>query len=79
MTSEHSDSQPAVISSSFSSFIKGAGVGLIVFLLVGGVWQVSHFWWVMAGTSLFCGLINAVFHVGFKETLTVLLDNLPWI
>lgn len=69
----------SMIRSSLSFFIKGAGAGLIVFLLVGGSWQVSHFWWVMAGTSLFCGIISALLRLEFQKTIEALLDDLPWM
>ncbi|MBE9063169.1 hypothetical protein [cf. Phormidesmis sp. LEGE 11477] len=77
MASKRSEFRSAASNVSF--FLKGAGAGLIVFLLVGGAWQVTHFWWVMAGTSLTCGCVSAVLHLEFQKTLTALMDNLPWI
>lgn len=60
-------------------FCGGAIAGLIVFMLVGGVWQVSHFWWVMAGTTAVCGLLAVILRLEFQETLNALLESLPWI
>ncbi|MEL7225314.1 MAG: hypothetical protein AAGL17_10705 [Cyanobacteria bacterium J06576_12] len=79
MDSKHTESQSAVASGVFSFFIQGAVAGLIIFLLVGGVWQVSHFWWVMAGTILFCGFLSAALRLEFEKTLGALMDHLPWI
>ncbi|MGF1481903.1 MAG: hypothetical protein ACFB4I_20885 [Cyanophyceae cyanobacterium] len=58
-------------------FLGGAGAGLIVFLLFGGVWRVNHFWWVMAGTTVACGLLAVGFRQSFQKMLGALMDNLP--
>ncbi|MEO0926147.1 MAG: hypothetical protein AAFY63_09775 [Cyanobacteria bacterium J06643_13] len=58
-------------------FSGGAGAGLIVFTLFGGVWQVNHFWWVMTATTVSCGLLAVVFRRNFEKMMSALLDNAP--
>lgn len=58
-------------------FLGGASAGLIVFFLFGGVWQVSHFWWVMAVTSVACGFFAVVFRQSFEKIFSALMDNFP--
>ena len=60
-------------------FSGGAGAGLIVFMLFGGVWQVNHFWWVMSASMVSCGLLAVVFRQNFEKILSALLDNAPWL
>lgn len=60
-------------------FAGGAGAGLIIFALFGGLWHVTHFWWVMAATTIFCGLLAVVFRQNFQKMLNALMDNAPWI
>ena len=58
-------------------FSGGAGAGLIVFMLFGGIWQVNHFWWVMTATTIVCGLLAVVFRRNFEKMMSALLDNAP--
>lgn len=58
-------------------FSGGAGAGLIVFLLFGGIWRVNHFWWVMSASMLSCGLLAVMFRHNFEKMLSALLDNAP--
>ncbi|MCC5659787.1 hypothetical protein LC608_22990 [Nostoc sp. XA010] len=60
-------------------FAGGAGAGLIIFALFGGLWHVTHFWWVMAATTMFCGLLAVVFRQNFQKMLHALMDNAPWM
>ena len=58
-------------------FLGGTGAGLIIFLLFGGVWHVNHFWWVMAITTVACGLLAVVFRQNFEKMLSALMDSFP--
>lgn len=60
-------------------FAGGAGAGLIIFALFGGLWHITHFWWVMAATTIFCGLLAVVFGQNFQQMLNALMDNAPGI
>ncbi|WP_346291373.1 hypothetical protein [Sphaerothrix gracilis] len=60
-------------------FVGGAGAGLVAFALFGGIWQVTHFEWVMAATAMTCGLLAVLLRQNFKAMLNVLLENAPWI
>ncbi len=60
-------------------FSGGAGAGLIVFTLFGGVWQVNHFWWVMTATTISCGLLALLLRQNFHKMLSALMDNAPWL
>ncbi|MBD2300689.1 hypothetical protein H6G80_05810 [Nostoc sp. FACHB-87] len=60
-------------------FAGGAGAGLIIFALFGGLWHITHFWWVMAATTIFCGLLAVVFRQKFQQMLNALMDNAPGI
>jgi hypothetical protein len=60
-------------------FAGGIGAGLIIFALFGGLWHVTHFWWVMAATTMFCGLLAVVFRQNFQKMLDALMDNAPWM
>jgi hypothetical protein len=73
------ESKPRTFKETTLLFVGGAGAGLIIFVLFGGVWQVTHFWWVMAATTLFCGLLAVVFRKNFQKMLNALMDNAPWI
>ncbi|ACK68544.1 conserved hypothetical protein [Gloeothece citriformis PCC 7424] len=73
------ESKPRSFKEIILLFAGGAGAGLIIFALFGGVWQVTHFWWVMTATTIFCGLLAAVFRQKFEKMLDVLMDNAPWI
>jgi len=53
-------------------FLSGAGAGLIMFAVFGGIWQVNHFWWVMAAVSLSSGVLAAVFRKNFQAMLSAL-------
>ncbi|GAB4366685.1 MAG: hypothetical protein Kow00121_04310 [Elainellaceae cyanobacterium] len=59
-------------------FGGGAAAGLIGFALFGGIWQVNHFWWVMATTTLSCGVLAVLLRQNFQKMLGALMDNLPW-
>lgn len=58
-------------------FVGGAGAGLLTFLGFGGVWQVTHFWWVMAAVTLSSGVLAVVFRKNFEAMLSALLDDAP--
>lgn len=58
-------------------FSGGAGAGLIVFMLFGGIWEVNHFWWVMTATTVTCGLLSVVFRLNFEKMISALFDNFP--
>lgn len=59
-------------------FGGGVAAGLIGFALFGGVWQVNHFWWVMAATTLSCGVLAVLLQQNFQKMLGALMDSLPW-
>ncbi len=79
MHSKNEESQPRTLKKTFFLFGGGSGAGLIVFLLVGGAWQVSHFWWVASSVSISCGLLSLFLRQDFGKTLNALMDSLPWI
>lgn len=60
-------------------FVGGVGAGIITFLCVGAIWQVTYFWWVTIATAMVCGLLAVLFRQTFKNMLDALLDNLPGI
>ena len=60
-------------------FLGGAGAGLVVFMLFGGIWQVQHFWWVMSASTIFCGLLAVMYRQNFEKILDALLDHAPWL
>ncbi|MBD2446158.1 hypothetical protein H6G76_03095 [Nostoc sp. FACHB-152] len=60
-------------------FAGGATAGLIIFALFGGLWHIAHFWWVMAATTIFCGLLAVMFRQNFQQMLNALIENAPWI
>ncbi|MGJ5674861.1 MAG: hypothetical protein ACR9NN_14805 [Nostochopsis sp.] len=59
-------------------FSGGAGAGLIAFALFGGIWQVNHFWWVMAATTISCGILAVLLRQNFQKMLSALMDDAPW-
>ena len=79
MPTQNPKIRPLTFSEAALFFGSGAGAGLIIFLLVGAAWQVSHFWWVLTGTTLFCGLIAVYARQDFEKTVNALMDSLPWI
>ncbi|GEM_PF-1058621 len=58
-------------------FSGGAAAGLITFLVFGGIWHVTHFWWVMAAVTFSSGTLAAVFRKNFQVMLSALLDDAP--
>jgi len=78
MSSPDSESQPRTLKETALLFLGGSGAGLIVFILGGAAWDVSHFWWVMAAVTLSCGLLAVLLRQRFEKLLTGLLDNAPW-
>ncbi|MGB3493166.1 MAG: hypothetical protein WBA57_10585 [Elainellaceae cyanobacterium] len=60
-------------------FVGGAGAGLVTFLIFGGVWQVTHFGWVMAAVTLSSGVLAVIFRKNFQAMLSALLDDAPSI
>lgn len=62
-----------------SLFLGGAGAGLIVFALFGGIWHVAHFWWVMTAITISCGLLAVFFRQSFENILDAFADNAPWL
>ncbi|MBE9129467.1 MULTISPECIES: hypothetical protein [unclassified Coleofasciculus] len=73
------ESKPRTFKETTLLFAGGAGAGLIIFALFGGVWHVNHFWLVMAATTIFCGLLAVVLRQNFHKMLNALMDNAPWI
>ena len=76
--SQSEESSPS-IQTVFLYFLGGSGAGLVTFAIFGGVWQVTHFWWVMATVTFSCGILAVVFRQSFSKMLSGLLDDLPWI
>ncbi|MGF1494633.1 MAG: hypothetical protein ACFBSC_19730 [Microcoleaceae cyanobacterium] len=56
-------------------FFGGCGAGLIAFAIFGGIWQVTHFWWVMLATTISCGLLAVLLRQPFKKMLSALMDT----
>ena len=73
------ESTPRTAKETVLLFSGGAAAGLIAFALFGALWRVDHFIWVMGATTVSCGVLALGFRQGFKKTLSVLIDNAPWI
>ncbi|HHP7244692.1 MAG TPA: hypothetical protein ACFE0H_08410 [Elainellaceae cyanobacterium] len=58
-------------------FSSGAAAGLITFLVFGGIWQVTHFWWVLAAVTFSSGVLAVVLRKNFQAMLSALLDDAP--
>ncbi len=79
MHSQDTESKPPMLKETVLLFFGGAGAGVIAFALFGGLWQVSHFWWVLGGTITCCGLLAVFFRQNFEKMLDALLKNAPWL
>lgn len=74
-----SESLTKSVKSTLLFFLSGVGAGFIMFAVFGGIWQVNHFWWIMAAVSLSSGALAVVFRQNFQAMLSALLDDAPSI
>ncbi|NEP11818.1 MAG: hypothetical protein F6K14_16730 [Symploca sp. SIO2C1] len=79
MESKTTESKPRTLKQTAQLLLGGAGAGVIAFALFGGIWQVNHFWWVMAATIICCSLLALCFRQNFESMLDALADNIPWL
>jgi len=79
MASKTTESEPRTVKETAQLFLGGTGAGVVIFFLFAGIWQVTHFWWVMAATTIASGLLAVRFRQNFEKMLDALTDNTPSI